>query len=63
MGNHDEQEAQMSKVQSQLKLTKVGRVAVPTADVDAALEFYVGTLGFEKIVDLPMGDSARWVEV
>jgi catechol 2,3-dioxygenase-like lactoylglutathione lyase family enzyme len=61
--NHVDQEAQMSKVQSQLKLTKVGRVAVPTADVDSALEFYVGTLGFEKIVDLPMGDAGRWVEL
>jgi catechol 2,3-dioxygenase-like lactoylglutathione lyase family enzyme len=61
--NYVDQEAQMSKVQSQLKLTKVGRVAVPTADVDSALEFYVGTLGFEKIVDLPMGDAGRWVEL
>jgi len=61
--NHVDQEAQMSKVQSQLKLTKVGRVVVPTADVDSALEFYVGTLGFEKIVDLPMGDAGRWVEL
>src|SRR4051794_5652012 len=60
---HHEQEDQMSKVQSQLKLTKVGRVVVPTADVDAALEFYVGTLGFEKVVDAPMGDAGRWVEV
>jgi catechol 2,3-dioxygenase-like lactoylglutathione lyase family enzyme len=61
--NHVDQEAQMSEVQSQLKLTKVGRVVVPTADVDSALEFYVGTLGFEKIVDLPMGDAGRWVEL
>jgi catechol 2,3-dioxygenase-like lactoylglutathione lyase family enzyme len=53
----------MAEVQSQLKLTKVGRVVVPTTDVDGALEFYVGTLGFEKIVDLPMGDAGRWVEV
>jgi catechol 2,3-dioxygenase-like lactoylglutathione lyase family enzyme len=58
-----EQEDQMSKVQSQLKLTKVGRVVVPTADVDAALHFYVDTLGFEKVVDAPMGDAGRWVEV
>lgn len=53
----------MAEVQSQLKLTKVGRVVVPTTDVDGALEFYVGTLGFEKIVDLPMGDAGRWVEL
>ena len=29
-----------------LHLTEIGRVAVPAADQDQALEFYVGTLGF-----------------
>lgn len=53
----------MAQVAADLKLTQVGRVAVATADVDRALDFYVGTLGFEKVVDVPMGDSARWVEV
>jgi catechol 2,3-dioxygenase-like lactoylglutathione lyase family enzyme len=53
----------MSQVQSQLNITKVGRVAVPVSDTDRALDFYVGTLGFEKVVDAPMGDAGRWVEV
>jgi catechol 2,3-dioxygenase-like lactoylglutathione lyase family enzyme len=53
----------MSQVASQLKITKVGRVAVSVSDTDRALDFYVGTLGFEKVVDVPMGESARWVEV
>ena len=53
----------MSQVLSQLKLTKVGRVCIAVADVDRALDFYVGTLGFQKVVDVPMGDSGRWVEV
>jgi catechol 2,3-dioxygenase-like lactoylglutathione lyase family enzyme len=48
---------------SQLKLTQVGRVAVMVSDTDRALDFYVGTLGFEKVVDEPMGPDARWVEV
>src|SRR4051794_41931863 len=48
---------------SRLKLTQVGRVAVSVADTDRALDFYVGKLGFEKVVDLPMGPDARWVEV
>jgi len=48
---------------SQLNLTQVGRVAVSVADTDRALDFYVDTLGFEKVVDLPMGPDARWVEV
>jgi catechol 2,3-dioxygenase-like lactoylglutathione lyase family enzyme len=48
---------------SKLNLTKVGRVAVSVSDTDRALDFYVGTLGFEKVVDVPMGDAGRWVEV
>src|SRR3954451_24890401 len=53
----------MSQVQSTLHITKVGRVAVSVSDTDRALDFYVGMLGFEKVVDVPMGDAARWVEV
>ena len=48
---------------SRLNLTQVGRVAVSVADTDRAVDFYVGKLGFEKVVDLPMGPDARWVEV
>ena len=48
---------------SKLNLTKVGRVCVTVSDTDRALDFYVGTLGFEKVVDVPMGDAGRWVEV
>jgi catechol 2,3-dioxygenase-like lactoylglutathione lyase family enzyme len=53
----------MAKVTSRLHLTQVGRVAVSVADTDRAIEFYVDTLGFEKVVDVPMGDAGRWVEV
>jgi catechol 2,3-dioxygenase-like lactoylglutathione lyase family enzyme len=53
----------MSKVASKLNLMKVGRVCVTVADTDRAIDFYVGTLGFEKIVDIPMGEAMRWVEV
>ena len=49
---------------AQLNLTQVGRVAVAVSDTDRALDFYVGTLGFEKVVDVPMGPPGmRWVEV
>ena len=48
---------------SKLHLNQVGRVAVTVADTDRALDFYVNTLGFEKIVDVPMGPEMRWVEV
>ena len=53
----------MSTVASKLNISKVGRVCVTIADTDRALDFYVGTLGFEKVVDIPMGPDARWVEV
>jgi catechol 2,3-dioxygenase-like lactoylglutathione lyase family enzyme len=61
--NHDEQEAPMSKLQSKLNLKQVGRVCVTVADTDRAIDFYVDALGFEKVVDVPMGDAGRWVEV
>ena len=53
----------MSKVQSKLNLTRVGRVCVTVADTDRAIDFYVDELGFEKVVDVPMGPDMRWVEV
>jgi catechol 2,3-dioxygenase-like lactoylglutathione lyase family enzyme len=48
---------------SKLNLAQVGRVCVTVADTDRAIDFYVNTLGFEKVVDVPMGDAMRWVEV
>ncbi len=53
----------MPKLQSKLSLTQVGRVAIAVADTDHVLAFYVDTLGFEKVVDVPMGPDLRWVEV
>ena len=53
----------MTATTSKLNLTQVGRVCVTVADTDRAIDFYVGTLGFEKVVDVPMGDAGRWVEV
>lgn len=54
----------MKGTTSPLALTRIGRVAVTTADTDRALDFYVGMLGFEKIADVPMGpEGMRWVEV
>jgi catechol 2,3-dioxygenase-like lactoylglutathione lyase family enzyme len=53
----------MSRVASQLNIHQVGRVCVTVADTDRAIEFYVDTLGFEKVVDTPMGPGQRWVEV
>jgi predicted enzyme related to lactoylglutathione lyase len=44
-------------------ISGVATVAVPVSDVEGALEFYVGTLGFEKRVDATFGEGLRWVEV
>ena len=46
-----------------LNISKVGRVCVTVADTDRALGFYVDMLGFDKVVDVPMGEAGRWVEV
>ena len=53
----------MSNVKTNLNINTVGRVCVIVADTDRALNFYVDTLGFEKVVDVPMGPGMRWVEV
>ena len=44
-------------------ITHVGPVFVPVSDQDAALDFYVNTLGFEQRVDFAYADGERWVEV
>jgi catechol 2,3-dioxygenase-like lactoylglutathione lyase family enzyme len=53
----------MSSTTAKLDISKVGRVCVTVADTDRAIDFYVSTLGFEKVVDVPMGPDMRWVEV
>jgi catechol 2,3-dioxygenase-like lactoylglutathione lyase family enzyme len=53
----------VSNVKSKLNLAQVGRVCVTVADTDRAIDFYVDKLGFEKVVDVPMGEGMRWVEV
>src|SRR3954465_561175 len=53
----------MSNVKSKLNVAQVGRVCVSVADTDRAVDFYVDKLGFEKVVDVPMGEGMRWVEV
>jgi catechol 2,3-dioxygenase-like lactoylglutathione lyase family enzyme len=47
---------------SDIRITDVRTVGVPVSDQEKALNFYVGTLGFEKRLDLPFGDG-RWIEV
>jgi catechol 2,3-dioxygenase-like lactoylglutathione lyase family enzyme len=43
-------------------ISEIHTVAIPVADHDRALRFYLGTLGFETRMDTSYG-GARWVEV
>jgi lactoylglutathione lyase len=49
--------------QASIQIGDVRTVGVPVTDQDRALEFYVGTLGFTKRLDVPYGDGGRWIEV
>ena len=49
--------------EAKAQLGQVATVFLPVANQDRALDFYVGTLGFEKKVDFSRGDDYRWVEV
>ena len=40
-----------------------GRSSFPSSDQDEALEFYMGTLGFETRLDGAFGEGRRWIEV
>jgi catechol 2,3-dioxygenase-like lactoylglutathione lyase family enzyme len=53
----------MSKQATKLNIHRVGRVCVTVSDTDRAIDFYVDTLGFTKVVDVPMAPGMRWVEV
>ena len=48
---------------SSTTITDVRTIGITVADQDDAVAFFVGMLGFEKRIDVPMGDSARWIEV
>ena len=39
---------------SQTTITDVGTVGIPVSDQDKAVEFFTGTLGFEKRLDARM---------
>lgn len=49
--------------QAGTRITGVEAVALPVADQDRAVEFYLGQLGFEKRRDIALGPGVRWVEV
>ena len=46
-----------------MHITQVDTVFVPVSDQEQALEFYVGTLGWDQTGDFAYGGDLRWVEV
>jgi catechol 2,3-dioxygenase-like lactoylglutathione lyase family enzyme len=48
---------------AQTTITDIGTVGIPVGDQDKALEFFTGTLGFEKRLDLRASETFRWVTV
>lgn len=45
-------------------ITGIHTVGVPVTDQDRAIEFYVGTLGFDKHLDAPVEQlGGRWIVV
>jgi lactoylglutathione lyase len=45
------------------RITGVRTIGVPVRDQDKAVEYYTGTLGFTKRLDVPIGGGGRWIEV
>jgi len=44
-------------------IADVRTIGINVADQDAAIDFYVTTLGFEKRLDAPISPTMRWIEV
>ena len=45
-------------------ITGVRTIGVPVTDQDRAVDFYLGTLGFDKRLDAPVEQlGGRWIEV
>lgn len=38
-------------------------ISLPVENLDRAIEFYTVKLGWEKTMDVPMGEKGRWVTV
>ena len=43
--------------------SQIYSATVAVADQEAALDFYVNTLGWAKVMDVPFGDGLRWLTV
>jgi catechol 2,3-dioxygenase-like lactoylglutathione lyase family enzyme len=46
-----------------MNISHVQLLSVPVSDQDRARDFYVDTLGFELLREVPLGPDQRWVQV
>jgi lactoylglutathione lyase len=53
----------MTTFATKTHITGVRTVSIPVEDQDAALRFYVDTLGFCKLRDNPTPSGGRWIEL
>src|ERR1700733_12866043 len=53
----------MTRTENTSGVKDIRTVGIPVADQERALAFYLGTLGFEKRLDVPMDGGARWIEI
>jgi lactoylglutathione lyase len=53
----------MADTQPGSGIADIRTIGIPVVDQERAVAFYVDTLGFEKRLDMPMGEGARWIEV
>ena len=53
----------MSTPKPIIQIDEVRTIGVPVTDQDRAISFYVDILGFEKRLDVPMGQGKRWIVV
>jgi lactoylglutathione lyase len=53
----------MSTPKPVIQIDEVRTIGVPVTDQDKAISFYVDTLGFDKRLDVPLGQGRRWIVV
>jgi lactoylglutathione lyase len=53
----------MSTPKPIIQIDEVRTIGVPVTDQDRAISFYVDILGFEKRLDVPIGQGKRWIVV
>jgi catechol 2,3-dioxygenase-like lactoylglutathione lyase family enzyme len=53
----------MSTSKPTIQVREIRTVGIPVTDQDRALSFYVDKLGFDKRLDVPIGEGKRWIVV